>query len=154
MMRYLFLSALILMPMTGAAQQVKIDRDVVDACLLAAQKGDIDPDCIGMAANICQQAPGMSTTIGISDCLMAEQAAWDDSLNREYQSTRAALVENDVIDRRLQAAQRAWIALRDADCDVAGERYGDGSMRTIAYAHCQLNHTARRALDLRNMREY
>ena len=34
----------------------------------------------------------------------------------------------------LLAAQRAWIAFRDAECTLAYDRYGSGSMRVIAAA--------------------
>lgn len=153
-MRHVLTLLIALSPMPALAQSVNVDRGVVEACFQLAARGDTDPDCIGVAARACHSVPGMDNTMGIGDCLMAEQAHWDEILNREYQETRKHLTGNNLPDTRLRDAQRAWITLRDADCDVAGERYGDGSMRLIAYANCQLDHTARRALDLKNMREY
>ena len=154
MMRHAVMLLTALSPMPALSQSVAVERAVVDACFQLAPRGDTHPDCIGVAARACHSVPGMDTTMGIGDCLMAEQAEWDEILNREYQETRKHLLDSEVPDTRLRDAQRAWITLRDADCDVAGERYGGGSLRIIAYANCQLDHTARRALDLKNMREY
>ncbi|MBU2958737.1 lysozyme inhibitor LprI family protein [Paracoccus sp. 1_MG-2023] len=121
----------------------------VRACHDAAGFGDVAPDCIGNAADACQAAHSQpDTTLAISECLMAETEAWDTLLNREYRALRDA--RPDQADLLLDA-QRAWIALRDADCTMAYDRYGGGSMRTVAAADCQLRHTAIRTLQLRNM---
>nr|WP_281390453.1 lysozyme inhibitor LprI family protein [Paracoccus amoyensis] len=128
---------------------------IVDVCVLQTAKGETDPDCIGVAAGACQTATQSgSTTPGISACLMSENAVWDRLLNQEYQANRKAFADTPGMTEKLQAAQRAWVAMRDADCEIAYDRYGGGSMRTIASAACQMNHTARRALQLRDMREY
>lgn len=137
------------------AQEHMVDATIVYVCVLQAGKGDTDPDCIGVAAGACQTAtPSGSTTVGISECLMSENAVWDRLLNQEYQANRDAFADTPGMNEKLQTAQRAWIALREADCQIAYDRYGGGSMRTIASAACQMEHTARRALQLRDMREY
>ena len=159
MMRKTLILALICAPALSLAQAPKddlVDAAIVDACFTEARRGGIDPECIGFAADICQSRPGQANTVGISFCIMAEVAEWDRILNREYTATRdafAGFTDGPVLTDTLLTAQRAWIALRDADCSVAYDRWGGGSMRNIASAHCQLDHTARRALDLKNMRD-
>lgn len=141
-------------PVFVMAQEPEVDRGVVDACFAAAPRGAVDPDCIGKAAEMCQLAtPDGQTTLGISFCLMAEHDAWDAILNREYQAARAQFSRTPGLGEQLLSAQRVWITLRDADCKLAYDRWEGGSMRNIASASCRLEHTARRALELRNMQE-
>ena len=154
MMRKKLIYIIIFSPMMAAAQDMSVNGAIVDACFDSTMLGSIDPDCIGIASNLCQGAPAGSTTLGISQCTMAETAEWDRILNREYAATRDAYADTPGLADSLLAAQRAWIALRDADCSVAYDRYGGGSMRSIAGVYCRLNHTARRALELKIMREY
>lgn len=151
MLKHLTLT-LAFLPLPTFAQEASIDDATVRQCFDNAT--GTDPDCIGDAANACQEAtPGGSTTRGISECLMAEMRVWDGLLNDEYAGAREQYAAQDELPQKLQAAQRAWIAFRDADCAFAYDKYGGGSMRVIASASCQMNHTAQRALDLKNMRE-
>ncbi len=136
------------------AQDVSFDGSIVEACFARTRSGMTDPDCIGIASAACQVAtPGGDTTLGISQCAMAETAAWDAILNREYRAARSDFADIPGIGDLLLAAQRGWIALRDADCRIAYDRWGGGSMRNIASANCQMEHTAQRALELKHMRE-
>lgn len=140
---------LALMPLPALSQTVPLDAAAVASCRDGAVHGDVAPDCIGLAAQSCQQAHSQpDTTLAISQCMMAEAAAWDDLLNDEYTALRDARpAQADM----LLDAQRAWIALRDADCTMAYDIHNGGSMRVIAAADCQLRHTAIRTLQLRDM---
>ncbi|WP_374302616.1 lysozyme inhibitor LprI family protein [Paracoccus sp. (in: a-proteobacteria)] len=144
-----------MLPLPAAAQQdaPALPKGVVAACLADTPRGDLDPDCIGAAANECQQEPGGSTTLGISECLMAEHAEWDAILNEQYKQMRDRHADDRAAADSLRAAQRAWIAWRDAECAFQYDSYGGGSMRTVASAGCQMGLTARRALELRAMHE-
>ncbi|VDS09190.1 hypothetical protein PARHAE_02380 [Paracoccus haematequi] len=132
---------------------VPLDSAVVEACLAQTPPRETQTDCIGLAAKLCQTAPDGETTLGISACLMAEHDAWDEILNREYAETRAHFSQTRGLTDTLLAAQRAWIAFRDAECTLAYDRWDGGSMRTIASADCRMRQTARRALELRAMRQ-
>lgn len=134
-----------------AAQILRADPVIVSECLASTPRGDTDPACIGRAAQLCQQGPGGSTTPGIADCLMSEMQEWDRHLNAVYAEAKGYFAPE--LHQRLIDAQRAWIALREADCQLAYDRYGGGSMRSIASASCQMDHTARRTLQLRAMIE-
>ena len=118
--------------------------------------------CIGASLDPCLAAPGGETTTGISACIVAETEAWDRMLNDEYQQTMAAFraldATGDVAGRGLERsptlreAQRAWIAFRDAECELQYARWGLGTMRQIAGANCLLAMTAERAIKLVEMR--
>ena len=153
----LALAAALLIPTGFArAQEASVDAGRVEACFEAAAVGETQPGCIGAASNACQRRPGGDTTIGITECVAAETAAWDEILNREYRATRDALdVEGEIgIDtgQALLDAQRAWIAYRDAECALTYARWQGGTIRSIAAANCHLVFTATRAIELRDMR--
>ncbi len=128
-----------------------------------------DPDarsaCIGQMSQTCMDSQdGGHTTLGMSSCLGAEADVWDRFLNAEYKATMAwskAADEGEAVYfpeyakrvESLRAAQRAWIAFRDAECSLAYAQWGSGSMRNIAGADCRMQMTAKRALELRDMRE-
>lgn len=153
MKSYLLIICLAL-SLPAAAQEAVLNPKTVNVCFKNSKPGRVDPGCIGKAARQCQTAtPDGETTIGIGQCLMAEMAQWDKLLNREYGKTRMAYADSPDLADQLRDAQRAWIALRDADCELEYARWGGGSMRSIAAANCRLTHTARRALSLRNMRD-
>ncbi|MDS9467792.1 lysozyme inhibitor LprI family protein [Paracoccus sp. MBLB3053] len=147
-----FIPILATSPVPAMGQDVSVDGSVVEACFQSARNGAVDPDCIGFAARLCQGREG-ETTVAIGQCVMAETKAWDALLNREYKETRDQFARIPALGDKLKAAQRGWIEMRDADCDIAYDRYEGGSMRSISAASCQMEHTARRALELRNMRQ-
>jgi uncharacterized protein YecT (DUF1311 family) len=144
------LALLALMAGPAAAQQMSVNPQAVDACFYNAAPGEVQPACLGAAANACQALPGGQTTIGISQCIGAETATWDAHLNAEYQTRRAEFGDQTLRDM-LRDAQRAWIAYRDAQCALDYQRWIDGSIRTIVAANCFLTMTAQRALELRDM---
>lgn len=146
------LAILLLGAVPAAAQAggaLAVDPAIVEACVADTAVGDLAPPCIGAGSAQCQQAPGGDTTQGIATCAMAEHAAWDTVLNREYKGARNAYGADPTAAASLRDAQRAWIAWRDAECTFQHDRYGGGSMRTIAAANCRMSMTAQRALELR-----
>ena len=107
---------------------------------------------------------GGETTLGMSRCHFGETVVWDRYLNDEYRRTMRVMRAMDEDEGEtfpefanrgasLVKAQRAWIAFRDAECNLAYAEWGSGSMRSIAFADCMSDMTARRTLDLRAMRE-
>lgn len=160
MTRGLMMAALLCVPQVGTAQEFTIDQQIVRDCFENTEIGALYPLCLGQASNQCQEQPGGSTTIGISECIQAETAMWDVILNEEYKWTQMANEAADeqglsqVLDRSdaLRDAQRAWIAFRDADCTARYAMWQDGTIRTIVGANCHLTMTAQRAIELRDMR--
>jgi uncharacterized protein YecT (DUF1311 family) len=138
------------LPCMAVAQSPVLDAAEVAACFADTPLGEVDPACLGAASNACQTVtPGGGTTLGITECILAETAAWDGLLNREYAATRATL-EPDIA-AQLLTAQRAWIAFRDAECGLQYALWRDGTIRSIVAANCRMVMTARRTIDLRDM---
>ncbi len=138
---------------------------MVDACAARSEYEGGPQSCIGDAASACMvgEQDG-ETTVGIMFCMLDERNAWDVILNAEYQQTLDFAQEMDAEDLKLfpeyavraeqiLAAQRAWIAFRDANCLVEYGAWGAGSMRQIAGAECHMRMTANRALALRAYRD-
>ncbi|SDZ04563.1 Protein of unknown function [Jannaschia faecimaris] len=159
-------ATLLLLATPGWAQSADPEpyRMAFDACLGRpdAEPGELR-DCIGKIATACMKADeGGQTTLGMSGCTMMENGLWDEVLNSDWPRHRAAAKALDEAERpyfdgvfshadeTLVAAQRAWVAFRDADCTAAAASWGSGSMRHIEYASCMLDHTATRVLDLRS----
>jgi uncharacterized protein YecT (DUF1311 family) len=137
------------------AQTLAVDDQTVQMCFSGAPIGDVRPDCLGAASNACQGQPGGATTIGITECIGEETDAWDGILNAQYSKVRTHFAEigGDSLTTSLRDAQRAWIAFRDAECALQYDRWGGGSIRSIAYADCKMTMTASRAIELRDMVE-
>ena len=140
----------------ASAQTLTVNSAEVEACFASAALGDVKPVCIGAAADQCSTQAGGSTTLGTVACLQAELKVWDDLLNAEYKATRTyvdAFDQGDPpVSEALLQAQRVWIQYRDAECNLAYERYRGGTIRSIVASVCGLNLTAVRAIELRDMR--
>lgn len=135
----------------GSHGQAQVDPATVQACYQAARPTDRGaPACAGEAARACQDRPGGDTTLGISECLLAETFVWGDLMRTALAQQAQTLGRADAgLPKQLAVAQNAWAAFRDADC---GLRYGiwlDGSIRTIIAADCHLTKTAQRAVEVR-----
>jgi len=132
-------------------------RAQTDTCTQAAERPSLIEPCYGLltAACIAGEADGQ-TTQGMAFCIQAEHRYWDEALNREYQAARAELARIDATDLpefahhadNLRAAQRAWIAFRDAQCALDYSLWGNGSMRLLSGASCQARRTFDRLRDL------
>ena len=134
--------------------------DDLRACYGAAEGYDEKQDCETLVSTTCQEVEeGGYSNLGMTSCIQAEYAAWDVLLNEEYRKTIAWAAEMDAfdaenypdIDKRvdtLRAAQRAWIAYRDAECLNAYALWGPGSMRLPIGAGCLLGETAERTTEI------
>lgn len=99
----------------------------------------------------CLESPGGQSTFGMIECATAELKVQDASLNRAYRAAMADLNERQ--KARLRAAQRAWIAFRDADCAAQFDEDW-GSLSRISANVCILQRTVERTLDLEAYRKF
>ncbi len=84
----------------------------------------------------------------------------DAAMNREWRATHAAMKARDANDAPrgtgfaagVLASQRAWLALRDAQCALEGSIYGGGAARPLARFSCMERMTIQRAQQLRELR--
>ncbi|RJE79759.1 lysozyme inhibitor LprI family protein [Paracoccus sp. JM45] len=129
--------------------------DLLATCL--TEQGDTPEACINKAADLCMNAEGGYSTVGMSYCLSQELAQWDRLLNTAYADVMA---QSETADARmddlgsvapkqaplLQQMQRNWIAFRDAACSYEGSRWGGGTGAGPAGTQCLLTQTARQYL--------
>ena len=154
-MRTVLAILLLLAPAVAFAAESD-DLAAIETCV--AEQSEDPASCIGIAANLCQELPDGGSTLGISQCLSAEADGWDGLLNRHYRASLQAAASADEelaasgmpaeAQADLRAAQRAWVAFRDAECDRQFSLNAGGTIRTIVYAQCELSLTAERALAL------
>ena len=130
------------------------------ALAMAAALGAADPDRdapslenVAVTArytpgyHACLERPEGESTAGMIDCLVEELAIQDTRLNAEYRKSLAAL--NPRQRAKLQAAERAWMAFRDAEC----RSYQDedwGTLSRITANTCMLDMTVERLMALEN----
>ncbi|MGA0533142.1 lysozyme inhibitor LprI family protein [Hansschlegelia sp. KR7-227] len=107
------------------------------------------------------QSPDPCDALGgyqLETCLTKELAAADAALNAAYGQAEAAIAGAPGMTAEqktgwkadLLAAQRAWLAFRDANCtfDLIGAEWSFGSGATSAQQHCVLTLTRTRAQEL------
>jgi len=66
----------------------------------------------------------------------AEYKSADDNLNKTYGEIVKRLADDAEGRKMLQAAQRAWIAFRDAECVFANDHSKDGSIYPLLMGQC------------------
>ena len=127
--------------------------------------------CLPLAAahaqNLDRAAEGIDcahvTSTMESDLCASDRAAEADSvLNTTYKQARRQLQQQaadgscthcGVAEQQLIEAQRAWIQLRDKDCDAVYAFNADGTSRNGAKMHCLTTHARDRTRQLRDFYE-
>jgi uncharacterized protein YecT (DUF1311 family) len=109
-----------------------------------------DRDCVGVVMRPCLETEAGMTTAGMVECAARELTLWDERLNERYGAFMdwyGGDEDGNVRQReRMQAAQRIWITLRDADCEVEAGRYEGGSLARVVSVNCLNDLTANRAI--------
>jgi len=97
------------------------------------------------------------TQADMNECAARAAHAADAELNRVYPLLLLQMQAEDkqagtkTGEQRLKAAQRAWIAYRDAQCALAGYGAIGGSLESTLVAGCLAEMTDRRTAELRLM---
>jgi uncharacterized protein YecT (DUF1311 family) len=97
-----------------------------------------------------------TTQLEMNICTLQEYKAADADLNAVYADVIATLQTADAEyptegaseESRLRAAQRAWVAFRDLNCDVAGYQMRGGSAEPLLINSCLRAMTEARITDL------
>lgn len=102
-----------------------------------------------LAVDICDSDTADQTTL--DQCADRDRVAADRALNQVYQQVTQRLAGPDLLDRRkaLLAAQRAWIAFRDAQCRLDSVGVDGGSAYPMIYADCIAGLTQARTAKLK-----
>jgi uncharacterized protein YecT (DUF1311 family) len=101
------------------------------------------------------------TQLDLNNCAAQDWEEADARLNEVYAETLAVLQEADASypisgdseEDRLRAAQRAWIAYRDANCDSAGYPMRGGSAEPLLTYGCLRRMTEDRIAELKALTE-
>lgn len=141
----LFFTAVLAAPAAAEPLETCLDRDGFDACY-----GRIVDACLDALPEGADSTHLNAWKENDLTCWAEEHAAWDALLNQSYRDLRAAIDQLDpAAAPALQKAQRAWIALRDADC-----AWPETFLRQNTLHHhvksCQTRATAERAAFLRD----
>jgi len=140
--------AVALVTLTTFQPAIADDAATINTCLQKERAGNRSGrECIGRISDPCLKLEGHDSTTGMVECVDAEAKAWDDLLNKAYQRVLDAV--SDKAKEGIREAERAWVALRDADCKVPYDIYEGGTMARLDGASCVLDHTAERVLQLR-----
>ena len=87
---------------------------------------------------------GQTSQAAMSECAGQAYRKSDAALNAAYREIVARLADDEAGRGRLQAAQRAWLAFRDAECAFATAASADGSIHPYLRATCIETLTAAR----------
>lgn len=87
---------------------------------------------------------GTSSQVEIADCMAATEARVDAALETALSFASASATDLDEVTGRevalpaLEAAQAAWVAYRDTQCEFVGATFGGGSGTGIAIRGCRI----------------
>jgi uncharacterized protein YecT (DUF1311 family) len=81
-------------------------------------------------------APSDDSQMCLNQRAGAEYKSADDKLNETYGEIVKRLADDAEGKKMLQAAQRAWIAFRDAECAFANDHSKDGSIYPLLMGQC------------------
>lgn len=88
---------------------------------------------------------GVSSQVEIADCVAETEARVDAAVEAAYGFAMTSATDLDEVTGRevavpaLEAAQAAWTAYRDAQCEFAGATFGGGSGTGIAIRSCRVD---------------
>ena len=115
---------------------------LVAALLLAPAIAQAEPQS---ALDRCLASPAGASTMGQIQCIGDAVAVQDARLNKNYARAMAKLTPAQ--KDRLRAAQRAWIAFKQADCQSLQDDAW-GTLSRVTANMCVLDRTTQRADEL------
>lgn len=129
---------------------VRMQRLAIALCLLPFATIAQDIDCTNE-----------SNQLEMNVCTLQEYQAADAELNAAYARALAAVQARDAVytpegaseEVRLRTAQRAWVAFRDANCDMEGYQMRGGSAEPLVINSCLRAMTKARTLSLMDLAE-
>lgn len=89
------------------------------------------------------------TQTDMTQCAAMAYARADSALNQTYQQVLQGI--EPARKETLRAAQRAWIRMRDADCELENAEFEGGSIHPMLFALCQAHATRLRTGQLRQL---
>ena len=102
------------------------------------------------AADDCSNA---STQAAMTECADKSLIASDAELNTLYKKIQARLKDDQETSKLLVAAQRAWVAFRDAECTFSSSGVAQGSIYPMTLLQCRDGLTGQRIKDFQKYLE-
>jgi uncharacterized protein YecT (DUF1311 family) len=99
------------------------------------------------AAEGAERCASPTTQAEMNRCAYEELQRADAALNRAYQKVLRSLEPDR--QKKLQAAERAWLAYRDAHCAFEASESEGGSIYPLEYSTCRTELTKQRTAQLR-----
>lgn len=96
-------------------------------------------------------ARAATTTAEMLESLEADFVIADKALNDAYQ--RLLNKQDATGQEKVKAAERAWIAFRDAECTLKADRARGGTLAPVIAANCRLHMTRQRIRELNTLLE-
>ena len=90
-----------------------------------------------------------TTQADLNDCAAQSFTKSDTALNGLYREIMQRLGKDSAEARQLVAAQRAWIAFRDAECSFAASGVAGGSIYPMTVVNCRDMLTSKRIDDFK-----
>lgn len=100
-----------------------------------------------VAADECEEAMDQAT---MNACAEQSFKKADGELNRLYRQIEKRLADDQNTKRLLVAAQRAWIAFRDAECTFSSSGAAEGSIYPMIVTQCRDELTRHRVDDFKS----
>ena len=94
----------------------------------------------------CTDASDQAT---LNECADKAFKAADGELNRLYKEIQARLKEDADTSKLLVAAQKDWVAYRDAECRFSASASTDGSIHPMMVSQCREGITQNRIADFK-----
>jgi uncharacterized protein YecT (DUF1311 family) len=130
----------------GADEFESYEPQRVESCLESAGVAEeVLRQCIGAGARPCIEAEG-GATHGYVLCWSHEAGTWQSRLERAARDLNERHADRD--PQRLAAANAAWQAWADAECEYWAYEEGGGVGEQVDRARCIARVTAERAIDL------
>jgi uncharacterized protein YecT (DUF1311 family) len=165
-MRALFLCAAVFLATPASAQDDLALRhgQAAQRCYEQATGAETLAACSGLLTAACLASDPQNTAVAFrTACTLAEALFWDERLEIEFRQTRLALRAADDDDRasipeaaireeRLRAAQRAWIAFQNEECDLRQALAATEQHGSLLATECLAEGTLERIGDLIDIR--
>jgi uncharacterized protein YecT (DUF1311 family) len=97
-----------------------------------------------------QDCSSALTQADMNRCASRDFLRADAALNKVYDELRRAMSEDADRQSLLTKAQRAWLALRDAECDFRTAESRGGSIYPLLVQQCRTELTVRRTGELQS----
>jgi uncharacterized protein YecT (DUF1311 family) len=99
-------------------------------------------------AGVCDD---ISENDKLTSCLANEYQKADALLNKKYASVRKSLGKEQI--ELLKKSQRAWLIVRDTDCEIQASAVAGGQAYEPTYVSCQTAKTQRRMEELKELEQ-